>query len=272
MKIMSQDISRWALPDLEQAVAWCRQKNHGRIRYLLHNLLPYATTRAQASGGLAANLSCLDAIAANRIDASISIKLSTLGAGIDRAVCRKHAVSLAEAAAEREIRLEIDMEGKGLLEFTFGTAIALAEAGHSPTIAIQAYFDRSGADLRHLLAAGIRPRIVKGAYLGDTGDFADIQERFRELASTTAGYGSAFSAGTHDPDLIRWLQDRFAKSRDRIEFGFLFGLADATKQRLAGDGWKVSEYVPFGEAARAYTLRRLRYLENLAAIHRQPAP
>jgi proline dehydrogenase len=269
---MAQEISHWVLPDLHQAVAWCRQRDQEHIRCILHVLLPYATTRAQAAGALAANISCLDAIAAARVDASISIKLSTFGSGVDRAGCRRHAISLAEAAAERGIRLEIDMEGRGLLEFTIGIAVALAEAGHPPILAVQAYLDRSAADLRRILAVGIRPRIVKGAYLGDTGDFAAIQKRFRALASATAGQGSGFSAGTHDPDLISWLQERCAKSRDQIEFGFLFGLADATKHHLAERGWKVSEYVPFGEAGRAYMSRRLRYLENLAALNRQPAP
>jgi proline dehydrogenase len=269
---MAQETSRWVLPDLQQAVTWCRQRNQEQVRCILHVLLPYATTQAQAGGALAANISCLDAIAAAQADASLSIKLSTFGSGFDRAGCRRHAISLAEAAAERGIRLEIDMEGRGLLDFTFGTAVALAEAGHPPTLAVQAYLNRSAADLRHILATGIRPRIVKGTYLGDTVDFVAIQNRFRALASATAGQGSGFSAGTHDPELISWLEERCAKSRDRIEFGFLFGLADATKLRLAGRGWKVTEYVPFGEAGRAYTLRRLRYLENLATIHRQPAP
>jgi proline dehydrogenase len=257
---------------MHQAVAWCRQRNREQIRCILHLLLPYATTRAQAAGALSANISCLDVIAAARVDASLSIKLSTFGSGVNRAGCRQHMISLAEAAAERGIRLEIDMEGRGLLEFTFGTAVALAEASHPPILAVQAYLDRSAADLRRILAAGIRPRIVKGTYLGDTGDFAAIQDRFRALASATAGQGSGFSAGTHDPELISWLEERYAKSRDRIEFGFLLGLADVTKHQLTGRGWKVSEYVPFGEAGRAYTLRRIRYLENLAAIHRQPAP
>ena len=269
---MAQELSRWVIPDLKQAIAWCRKRNQEQIRCTLHILLPYAATRAQASRALAANISCLDAIAAARIDASISIKLSTLGTGVDRAGCRRHTISLAKAAAERGIRLEIDMEGKGLIGFTSGTAIALAAAGHPPTLAVQAYLDRTVSDLRQLLAAGIRPRIVKGAYVGDIRDFAAIQDKFRTLASATASQGSEFSAGTHDPELISWLQERCAKSRDRIEFGFLFGLAGATKHLLAASGWKVSEYVPFGGSARGYMLRRLRYLENLAAINRQPAP
>jgi proline dehydrogenase len=211
-------------------------------------------------------------VADDRLDASLSVKFSSLGSGFDRALSRKTVLALAEAAAERKIGFEIDMEGRGLVEYTVGTAIAAAEAGYPPTLAVQAYLDRSVADLSRLIPHGIRPRIVKGTYGGDTEDFAAVQARFQALAEFLGGRGAAFSAGTHDPDLIRWLQQRFVGSRERVEFGFLLGLADAAKRELAASGWRVAEYVPFGETAKGYETRRLRYLETLAAIHREPAP
>ena len=269
---MAQDEERWAVPDLDQAIAVCRQRNREGIRCTLHPLLPYAATPAQASSAPEPIISCLGAIADARVDASLSIKLATLGSGVDRTLCRKGAEHVAGEAAARGIRLEIDMEGRGLAGFTLGTAAAIAKAGHRPTLAIQAYLDRSSADLRLILASGIRPRIVKGAYLGDTGDFPAIQERFRALVLHAAESVAQFSAGTHDPDLIRWLEERFKGSRGQIEFGFLRGLADATKMRLAAGGWEVSEYVPFGRNPKAYVLRRERYLENLLANNRVPAP
>jgi hypothetical protein len=60
--------------------------------------------------------------------------------------------------------------------------------------------------------------------------------------------------------------------RDRMTFGFLMGLSDQTKLELAGKGWQVSEYVPFGRDPGPYVARRERYLRELREQDRSPAP
>jgi proline dehydrogenase len=60
--------------------------------------------------------------------------------------------------------------------------------------------------------------------------------------------------------------------RDLIEFGFLKGLADRTKIAMAQDGWRVSEYVPFGEGLAAYEARRKKYLNELQKLGRISVP
>ena len=59
---------------------------------------------------------------------------------------------------------------------------------------------------------------------------------------------------------------------EMVEFGFLKGLADETKVRLADEGWNVVEYVPFGKESLAYVARRMVYLERLKSIGTGPAP
>ena len=81
-----------------------------------------------------------------------------------------------------------------------------------------------------------------------------------------------FSLGTHDPGLIAWAEGEFGEARELLEFGFLKGLSEETKVRLAHEGWKVSEYVPFGPGGDAYVMRRERYLRELAGSGRAPAP
>jgi proline dehydrogenase len=57
-----------------------------------------------------------------------------------------------------------------------------------------------------------------------------------------------------------------------MEFSFLKGLSDDTKGRLISDGWRVSEYVPFGANKEGYESRRKAYLRTLDELGRVPAP
>jgi proline dehydrogenase len=92
----------------------------------------------------------------------------------------------------------------------------------------------------------------------------------RDLAGRLAETGAEYCVGTHDPELIAMLEER--GSRRCLEFGFLMGLADETKLRLAASGWRVLEYVPFGPKSAAYIARRMRYLKELERLGRTPAP
>ena len=146
-------------------------------------------------------------------------------------------------------------------------------AGEYPlTVALQAYLDRTPADCELCLDKGIRIRLVKGAYLGDAGNFVEIQGRLRGLISRLGESGENFSVGTHDPEIVAWIQRDAGIPRHQIELGFLMGLADQTKILLAGSGWDVSEYVPFGASGTAYRKRRERYLALLMEAGRSPLP
>jgi len=264
---------RWTLPGLEEAIAWCRKRNSEGIRCTLDVLGKYARTLKEIQTSVEAYRECIGAVAGAGLDASVSVKLSTLGAVYDRALCRESLAVLSEDAAERRVCIEVDMEGRGLVQFTLDSAIGCRTIGCPLTLAIQAYLDRTEADLiGTIIPAGIRPRIVKGAYLGDTGDFEEIQARFRRLVEVIVARDTPFSVATHDPELIRWLTERLGDRRGNAEFGFLRGLSDQTKVSMASDGWKVVEYVPFGPNAGGYTARRYRYLGMLHALGREPAP
>ena len=78
--------------------------------------------------------------------------------------------------------------------------------------------------------------------------------------------------GTHDPEIIRWITEESKVPPHQIEFGFLKGLADQTKIRLADAGMDVSEYVPFGLDGIAYRTRREYYLKMMEKSGRSPAP
>jgi len=264
-------MTRWTLPDLQAAAARCRERNASGIRCILAPLGEYAASESDALRAETAYIAAIREIDTKRLDASVAVKLSALGAvaGLEGSGLRFG--HILREGRRLHVQVEIDMEGAGLVDPAIDAAEEAAASGPPPGLAVQAYLDRSVDDLMRILRAGIAPRLVKGAYLGDTGDFQDIERRFRDLAAAVIGSGMPFSVGTHDPDLVGWLAGA-VEDRDQIEFGFLMGLADATKVRMAEEGRRVAEYIPFGEERAAYEARRVKYLRSLAAIGRSLLP
>jgi proline dehydrogenase len=232
----------------------------------------YSRDAGQASRSARAYISSARAIKEQGLKASFAIKLSTLGVGFDRELCRRKLLNICAAVAPLRVGIEIDMEGKSLVDFYVRSAIEAADEGYPLTVAVQAYLNRAPEDLERLGKRGVRIRLVKGAYLGDTEDFGEIQRRLKRLASRLSTAGSPFSIGTHDPEIIDWAKAELVGAKSTLQFGFLKGLSDETKLSLARDGWGVAEYVPFGKVGSAYISRRLRYLRRLEALGRKPAP
>lgn len=262
---------RWSLPDLDAAVRWCEERNRQGIGCSISPLGEYVQDRDAARTAASECRTAVRAIEAHALDASVAVKLSALGAVFDRDGCTAHLGRIMDEAKRRDVRVEIDREGRNLVDFALAAAERMAGEGHRVTLAVQAYLLRSAVDLGAMEEAGIRPRLVKGAYLGDTRDFGLIQQQFRALAASLLSSRTSFSVGTHDPDLVAWLTAH-AESRELVEFGFLMGLADLTKETMAAAGWKVSEYVPYGRRGSIYEARRVQYLDRLRALGRSPLP
>jgi proline dehydrogenase len=269
---MTRSESRWALPDLQSVVDLCALRNSQKIRCIIDVLGEYARTEQQAVRSVEAYLSVANAISEYRLEASLSVKLSALGVLFDRDGCSENVKKIAEDAGRRKIGFEIDMEGQGFVTFAVDTAIQCARTKQQVSLALQAYLDRTCDDLKRVERSEITVRVVKGAYVGSTADFVEIQQRFKKLVRALRTHSVFFSVGTHDPELIEWIKTQTEANRDLVEFGFLRGLADRTKLALAKEGWRVSEYVPFGETRAAYESRRQKYLNELQKLGRKPAP
>lgn len=269
MPMIGGRADRWTLPDLDAAVRRCRAQNARGIRCILAALGEYARSERQVRENLEHSSAIVAAIDEQGLDASLTVKMTALGALIDRDTARDSLLRLARGARSRGVGFEVDMEGRGFVAMTVDAAVTCAREGVPVTLALQANLDRTPGDLERILRHGIRPRLVKGVYPGDTDDPDEVRERFRRLAAGVLDRRIPLSAGTHDPDLVAWLaQD----AHETVEFAFLMGLSDETKLRLAGEGRAVAEYVPFGEQADVYVARREKYLAKLAAEGRAPAP
>jgi proline dehydrogenase len=265
---------RWMLPDQESALAWAAERRTRRIRCILALAGEYAEDPGEARSGADSSIACIHGIASAQALAgtSVSVKPSTLGSLFDEAACREHAIRIAREAGALRVPLELDMEGRGFVDLTISLASSCRKEQASVTVALQAYLRRTPGDIRRMAAEEIGVRLVKGAYLGDISDFAEIREVTVQDAGILKDLRTSFSIGTHDPELIGRIKDEFGADQDLVEFGFLMGLSEQTKTGLAKEGWRVSEYVPFGPGGDAYIRRRERYLGDLARAGRAPAP
>jgi proline dehydrogenase len=269
---MTEGPERWAVPDITAAIAETRRRNGQGIKVVL-DLLGENNRSPDASEIVLRNYTDLiGTIQDEGLDSNISAKLSSFGYinDLDRAFDSVFKVS--DAAKASNVGFELDMEWTPMVDHTIEIAERCSKAGHNVTVAIQAYLNRSTDDIGYLQTRNVRIRLVKGAYRGESSDFADIQKRYIKLLTQLAGSRKDFSIGTHDPEIIAFISEHLSHSKDRIELGFLRGLCDETKLQFASNGWKVIEYVPVGQEVKAYVKRREEYLRKLEALGRVPAP
>ena len=262
---------RWVLPDRSAALKWCQKRNEQGIGCIINILGRYNREEAEAKVAHSDYLSLLDDISRQRLKASISVKPSTLGGTLHRETAMKLSKSICENAAKQKVPFELDIEGQRMIDLTLAMAEDCARSGLPVTVALQAYLRRTSQDINVMLDAGVKVRLVKGAYTGDLSDFDMIQEAFKDLVEQIIEWDIPFCIGTHDLDLLEWAENRIC-DRDFLEFAFLKGFSEETKERMAIDGWKVSEYVPYGKNKEGYETRRRTYLSMLAELGRSPAP
>lgn len=273
MPINDSAKNRWALADIASAVDWAEARQHQGISVALDPLGEYAQSNAQAEEATETYLNTLKTIKKYDCTAALAIKPSALGLNFSHELARDNLQRILLQAQQQKTPVEIDIEGTPTVEAVCQLAKSFAEQHEHLVLALQAYLNRTGNDLAQAMQAGLKIRLVKGAYQGDTSDFADIQQRFLQLFEQLLLSGRPFDIGTHDPELISSIKQRLsAEQRQQISFGFLKGLADQTKLLLREEGYQVAEYVPFGSNRRAYEMRRHNYLKRLAETGRQPVP
>jgi proline dehydrogenase len=107
-------------------------------------------------------------------------------------------------------------------------------------------------------------RLCKGAYSEpESVAFSaklDVDRSYvRCLNVLLAGEGYPMFA-THDPRLVAIAEDRarwYDRSPDSFEYQMLYGVRPDEQRRLAGKGYSVRVYVPYGTQWYGYLMRRM---------------
>lgn len=196
--------------------------------------------------------------------AEVSVKLSALGQLFDEKMAYQHAHSICAAATEAGTTVTLDMEDHTTTDSTLDILSRLRSDFPTTGAVLQAYLRRTEGDCRELAGPGSRVRLCKGAYAEpETVAYQskiDVDRSYvRCLSILMAGEGYPMVA-THDPRLVAIAEDRarwFDRSPDSFEFQMLYGIRPAEQRRLAGTGYTVRVYVPYGTQWYGYLMRRL---------------
>ena len=207
----------------------------------------------------------LDVIVASGIEANISLKLTQLGAGIDRATCVDNLRRILEPAGRHGFFVRIDMENSPWTELTVDIFETLWQQEYRNVgIALQAALYRTEQDVQRMNELGARVRLVKGAYK-ESATVAyqrkeDVDTAFLRLMRALLDSGTYPAIATHDPLMIAATRSYAAERRvanDRFEFQMLYGIRRDLQSSLVSDGYRMRLYVPFGREWFPYFMRRL---------------
>jgi proline dehydrogenase len=265
-KVSGRFVAGTAIAD---AVRVTQTLNRAGMRVTIDNLGENTTNADEARHSAELYRQILDAIAANRLDANISLKLTHMGLDVDEKLARDIVAGLVAKAAAMSppAFVRVDMEGSPYTQRTLDFVHELHRMpgnGNSVGTVIQAYLKRSEADVDKLLSEKIRIRLCKGAYKEPASiafeSKADVDANYIKLMKTLMKSGVYHGMATHDENIVREAQ-AFAKTekiaRDSFEFQMLYGIRRDLQHSLVKDGWRVRVYIPFGTEWYPYFMRRL---------------
>lgn len=249
---------------LEAAMRVCRQLYGERLLSTIDQLGENVTTDAEAVEFRRSIENVYRSIAQSGLPHTVSIKLTQLGLDLSTDLCRTNTEILARMAAEQGSRLEIDMESHEYVDRTLSITEEMHAKYGRVRCVLQSYLYRTEGDLGRMNSLGIPVRLCKGAYNEPESEAlpskSSVDENYLKLVRMLAEAGSFPAFATHDPKMIEGVLAAVAKAGRKpgdFEFQMLYGVRRDLQSKLAGKGYGVRLYVPYGSAWYPYFMRRL---------------
>lgn len=209
-------------------------------------------------------LAAFERIAAERLNANVSVKLTQLGLDISPALCRELLERVLARAKELDNFVRIDMEGSAYTQRTLDLVLEMHQRYANCGVVLQSYLYRTLGDVKRANAARVRVRLVKGAYdEPETVAYpkkADVDAKYAEAMQELLREGVYPAIATHDDRLIDATIQAAREqglTADQFEFQLLYGIRRDLQERLLRDGYRVRIYVPYGTEWYPYLMRRL---------------
>jgi proline dehydrogenase len=223
------------------------------------------TSLQEAAQSRECYLKAIEAIRANQLKATVSIKLTQFGLDFSEAACLENVVVLVEQARSLASRVEIDMESSDYTDRTLRIVTGLHHRfGGFVRAVIQAYLHRSEDDIRMLNGQGIPVRLCKGAYREPAKVAfpmkADVDANYVKLMKLLLDEGTNPAIASHDESIVAQALQHIREQKiaaHRFEFQMLYGIRRDLQRRLTAEGYRLRLYVPYGDAWYPYFMRRL---------------
>jgi proline dehydrogenase len=255
--------------EVEDALRATQNVNHAGMSVSIDNLGENVTNAEEARASARLYHQLLDQIAARKLNANVSLKLTHMGLDVDEALARElvsELVAKATAMVPPNF-VRVDMEGspytQRTLDFVYELHRKPKNQGHVGAV-IQSYMRRAESDIDKLLAEGIRIRLCKGAYK-EPPEIAfqkksEVDANYVKLMKILMKSRIYHGLATHDEKIIQQAKAFATKeriSRDAFEFQMLYGIRRDLQQALVNEGWRMRVYIPFGAEWYPYLMRRL---------------
>ncbi len=252
---------------LDEAVNVVKRLNRQNLKVTLDVLGESVTKASLAREARDEYLRALEAIAANRLESNVSVKLTQMGLDLDPDLCLDNMRQIIGKARAIGVWTRIDMEDSTRTQATLNIFKTLREEFDNVGIVIQAYLYRSEADMQALKAMGANVRLCKGAYAEPPSvafpKKQDTDANYIKLAQIFLdgnNNGAHLALATHDAKIIHWAKEYIAAhhvDRQLYEFQMLYGIRSDLQRQLAAEGYPMRVYVPYGAHWYPYFMRRL---------------
>lgn len=213
-----------------------------------------------------------DAIARERLNSNVSIKLSQLGLKLDRNFCLETAERIVLAAKNQANFVRIDMEDSSCTDDTLWVYRELRKRYSNVGIVLQAYLRRTLRDAEALMHDGLaNVRLCKGIYIEPEAiafkDHAGINRNFLAVLEAMLKNKAYVGIATHDSELVEGAERLISQlklQKNEYEFQMLLGVRPELRERILGDGHRLRIYVPFGKQWYQYSIRRFKENPRMA--------
>lgn len=248
---------------ISEAIRYSEIANARGFSVILNYLGEEVETTREVQEALTEYEHLLDSFQPKRIVGCISAKLTQLGLKIDKDYCTRNLAKIVGHANRLGRFVWIDMESSEFTDDTIRIYETVFSRSKNIGICIQSYLRRSENDIDKLLRIHGKIRLVKGAYNEPTTiaykSRKEINKNYtRIMAHLFKDSESLFSVATHDDTLVYEAMRMSKEHTKNFEFAFLKGIRDNLKLRLVNKGYRVTEYVPYGQNWLPYSVRRLR--------------
>lgn len=206
----------------------------------------------------------IEAIRKENLDAQLSIKLTSLGLDLSEELLKENLLNLLNTARNNNVFVTIDMEDFSRCDQTLRLYKQLKKEYTDLGTVLQAYLYRTEKDIKSLVDYQASLRLVKGAYKEPEEvafpDKKDVDDNFKKLIRYYLDNGYYTAIATHDDaiieDAIQYIKEKNIP-QEKFEFQMLYGIRTERQLQLAGEGYKVRVYVPYGTDWFGFYMRRL---------------
>ena len=274
-RLLTRLVKKWAAgQDMEGALIAAKSCNIKGQKAILNYLGEDNTEEERINRTTKEYSDLLERLHTEQIDGCISVKPSQLGLCISYELCLKNLKAIINRAMKFRVFVWIDMESSKYTDDTLKLYLELFAHYTEIGVVLQSALRRSASDLLHLMEVGAKVRLVKGAYHENeeiafvhheeiNANYIKLLEMlFRRNYMNNNGVddGLKFAVATHDSKLIEnaiKLSKTAKIGIKNFEFEFLKGIRDELKRDLVEEGFRVAEYIPYGNEWLPYSVRRL---------------